>query len=684
MLTGRQTFQGTLASEILAQVLERGPDFSMVPPNIHPRIHELLRRCLEKQPKQRWQAVGDLRVEIEHVLDDPRGTQIQSAVTVEPRPRWRALLPWAMGGLLGILIGVVDWNFNWRVGPPREPIVTRFPVTLPGSDRITGNGGIALSPNGDRLVYAATRDGVRQLFVRARDRVEAVPIRDTEGASHPFLSPDGDWVGFFTGTELKKVSLSGGPAQPLCPANGRYNGATWGPDNSIVFSEADSPGLMQVSASGGEPRPLTTPEGGASHRWPEFLLGGEAVLFTITRSDLDDAQVAVLSLTTGDHDVLANGADAHFAASGHLVFAREASLWAAPFDIGRLQLTGDPAPIVENVQVNPGGWAHYSLANDGSVAYLQASGAAVNDRKLALADRDGRMETLNVPTLEYLSPRLSPNGDQMAVETNDEDGGSSVWIYGLSGETAIQRLPLEGNNSRPIWSPDGEWLAFASDRDGSTSIYRQRVDGSGIERLTTPEEGTTHYPESWSPEDTISFVSLRDGDRDIWTLSLDSGAGPEAFAAEPVSQQMGSAFSRDGKWIAYSSSPRAAAAESELYVQPFPPTGDEYEITRDTGVFPVWSPDGSELFYRPTGTINTLKMVGISTEPAVRFRGEQVLPIRDFIVTGSYRDYDITPDGEKFIVVMPALQEGSEAPNTYHINVVLNWFEELKERVPVP
>ena len=287
-----------------------------------------------------------------------------------------------------------------------------------------------------------------------------------------------------------------------------------------------------------------------------------------------------------------------------------------------------------------------------------------------------------------MSPRLSPDGMQLAVQTLEGDGQDVVWVYDLSGDTAIRQLTQEGNNSRPIWTPDGERLTFASDRDGTTSIWWQPADGSGVaEPLTTAQEGVQHWPESWSPDGrTLSFQAVgSDGEREIWTLSLDGEAAPEVFYTMPGSLPAGSVFSPDGNWLAYYS---RESGGNQVYVQPFPATGVKHQLTQNVGVFPLWSGDGSELFYRRTfgqavGEV-TIMGVDVSTDGPFRFGNEQTLPIEGNLIFTTYRDYDITPDGKQFLMVFPADETDSGEDARPQINIVLNFFEELKERVPVP
>jgi Tol biopolymer transport system component len=296
------------------------------------------------------------------------------------------------------------------------------------------------------------------------------------------------------------------------------------------------------------------------------------------------------------------------------------------------------------------------------------------------------VELLNVPPKQYLSPRLSPDGQTLVVQSV-EDSEDVLWIYDLTGDRAIQQLTFEGNNNRPVWTPDSQRISFSSDRDGTMSLYWVPADGSGVsERLTTAEEGTSHWMGSWSPDgELLVFNVLNEPqtDRDIWTLSVDDREIQSLYDT-PGAMYMGTELSPNGEWLAYGAGP--TPQEVDIYVEPFPPTGARRRISQNFGYWPLWSPGGNELFYRPgadTGDI-TLRSVDIVTEPAFSFSNEQTLPIEGFNVTRGYRDYDMSPDGERLLMVFPADQADPGEPARDQINIVLNWFEELKERVPVP
>jgi serine/threonine-protein kinase len=327
------------------------------------------------------------------------------------------------------------------------------------------------------------------------------------------------------------------------------------------------------------------------------------------------------------------------------------------------------------------------VSESGSLVYV-ASGLAGGrvSRTLALVDRGGLVEPLDLPPDTYVYPRLSPDGTRLAVQVGVEDG-NDIWVYDLSGETAFRRLTLEGNNSFPIWTPDGERITYASNRDGPVSIYWQAADGSGVaERLTTPEDGVIRHPEAWSPDGrTFSFRAIKGGTEGsgLWTLSLDGGKAPRLFY-DVAGIQFDSAFSPDGKWLAYSS---GVFGQSHVYVQPFPPTGEIRQVSSHAGsASPVWSRDGTELFYRAalSPDRHTIVAVGVTIDGGFNVGVARALPIEGFSVAPGPRNFDVTPDGQRFLMVFPAEQATTGEPGRPTINIVENWVEELEQRVPIP
>ena len=562
----------------------------------------------------------------------------------------------------------------------QSPAVTRFVMNLPATEQLV-NDGLVLSPDGRTLVYVGKRAGVgqpnrrssdQQLYRRSMDQLEASPIPGTEGGAAPFFSPDGQWVGFFTYDKLKKVALAGGPPVTLCDITGIRYGASWGSDDTIIFGVSVS-GLLRVPSAGGTPQPLTTLDSNQReivHRWPNILPGGQAVLFAVFSGSLETTRIAVQDLKTGRRKVLVDGTYPRFVPTGHIVFARtDRSLWAVPFDVDRLEVTGSPAPLIEGIRVNGGGLAHFALADNGSLVYMPVTAGV--PRRLVWVDRKGSEQPLGAPARPYTSPSLSPDGRMLAVVAQGD-----IWVYDIL-RGRLSQLTFDGSIDGAIWSPDGKRIAFASAREGKPlNLFWKMADGSGPEeRLTTGER--EQFPKSWSPDgQAIAFSesplalesSGRDG-RDIWVLPLSGERKPRPFLRTPFIET-GPQFSPDGRWLAYVSN---ESGRNEIYVQPFPGPGGKRQISTEGGTEPVWARNG-ELFYRNG---NQMMAVETKTQPTFSAGTPRLLfegPQRG----GSVFDYTVAADAQRFLMVK-ATETGAAQDQ---IQVVLNWFEELKRLVP--
>jgi serine/threonine-protein kinase len=696
MLTGKQTFGGDTVSDILAAVLSREPDFSQLPQPINPRLRDTLRSCLEKNRKERWQAIGDVRVEIQHILADPIGltTSTGAAVPGSKQKRFR-ILPWAAASLiLGALGG-------WLMKPmpltePRSVIRFDYEASEGQTLRTPGRPVIALSPDGRHFVY----NTVRGLYLRSMETLSAKLIPGTEAnLTNPFFSPNAEWVGYFaTGTnELKKIAVGGGVAVTLCKATNPF-GVSWNADGTILFGQQD--GIWRVSQDGGEPK-LVIPTTEELAYGPEMLPDGENILFSVTsvagEKRWDRAQIVTQSLKSGKRKVLVQGgSDAHYASSGQLIYAVGNVLFAVPFDLKKLEVLGGPVPLVQDVQrawpaANTTASANYGVSNRGTLVYLAARQEPNAVQDLALVDRNGNFERLNLPPAQYRDPRVSRDGKRLTVETLGQNEQDIIWVYDLAGTSAIRRLTPEGANyTHPIWGPDSNRITFFSDREKRPGIYLQLVDGSSLpERLTDAENGETQLPESWSPDrKTLSLAVTPRGTKagdgwKLWTLSRD-GKSKQQLLHDIPGSQYGSAFSPNGNWIAYTLSEGGPFGTTGIYVQPFPPTGAKYQISQSGAAWPIWSHSGNELFYRLSvfaEQAERMNAVSITTKPFA-VTSETALPVRDFSTNRFYRDYDMMPNG-KFLAVYPINQTVSREPPRPRFEIVLNWFRELQERVPV-
>jgi serine/threonine-protein kinase len=684
MLTGRQPFQGDTVADVLASVLAREPDLTKLPANLNPRLLELLHRCLEKDPRKRWHAAADTRVEIEAILADPRGLVIPPQPTFIQKPLWKRAIPVLAGLLVAAALAALA---TWYLKPSPAGMVTRFPFTLPEGQQFTGTGRqlVAISPDGTQFVYVANN----RLYLKPMRELNSIAIQGTEvhqDVFHPVFSPDGRYVAFYSVADraFKKIPISGGAAVTLFQADSVF-GVSWGPDDQIVFGLVDR--IVRVFANGGKPETIVTLKAAESAHGPQILPDGKTLLFSVTSATGNDrwesGKIVAQSLKTGERKILIDpGTDGRYVKTGHLVYELNGNLLAVPFDLRRLQVTGGPVPIVEGVRTTPGltGEAQFSFADNGSLIYIPGTGAAaVTPNSIAFVDRNGNAKTLPIPPGPYDSPRVSPNGKQLTYHSSD--GKEEIlWVYELSGATAPRRLTFGGANRYPMWSGDGERIIFTSSREGDFGLFWQRADGVGTaERLTKVEGVAFDAPNSWVPKTQLfSFIRTKPNETGLWTYSV-TDKKPTPFFSLQSSSLSESSFSPDGQWLAYQSN---ESKSYEVYVQPFPATGAKFQITRSGSHHPLWSPNGKELYYVYN---QQLFSVSLQTQSGFAFSTPMALPVKGFIQPAGHRQFDITPDGKQFVVIFPPgqAQASNEPRQAPQIQVVLNWFTELQQRVPV-
>ena len=516
--------------------------------------------------------------------------------------------------------------------------------------------------------------------------LEARAIPGTDAALNPAFSPDGQSLVFWADSALKRIAVTGGTAVTIFQIGSAPSGITWGNERHLVLAAGAT--IMRVSPSGGKPE--RAPRPGQFGRWafgPQLLPDGGTLLFTIVkRTDAaidrwDDAQIVVQSLETGVRKTLIEGgSDARYVPTGHIVYASGGTLFAVPFDLPKLEVTGGAVPVVEGVRRDE------LLGRHGPIrvfrlgfAGLCARPGVARQQDLVLFDRKGGAEPLKLPPGRYNFPRVSPDGKRIAFETNDGKE-AVVSIYELSGASSVRRLTFGGNNRYPIWSGDGRRVAFQSDREGDPAVFWQPADGGTAERLTTPDRGTSHVPESWSPDgEVLLFSATKDSVSSLWTLVAQGSESDAVRRREGVvASDQRDVLTRRPLGGVPDEESGSTGAEGITYVEPFPPTGTKYQIAQ--GGRPLWSRDGKELFFVPAPS--RFMAVTVRTAPSFTFTSPVAVP-RGFgaAIPATPRTFDIMPDGRFVGVGTQGQRQSGSGPAQIH--VVLNWTEELKRLVPV-
>jgi serine/threonine protein kinase len=664
MLTGRVAFQGDDVGEILASVIKGDVKLDLLPAKLHPRVREVLIRCLQKDLKKRYHDIADARYEIEQVLADPGGVLVQPVITAAPERKLRRGLLWkAATAILSVAIGgVAVWKFT-----PTEPRpVIRFDYELPKDHQFsaTNYSPIAVSPDGKQFVYSTSKG----LYMRSLDESAAKLIAGTEGDTRqPFFSPDGKWIGYWSVTDgrLKKIAVNGGPSVPLCNA-GFLGQAWWNEEDTIIYSDVGV--LMRISANGGTPESIAK----RKDRWlsePQILPDGKSLMYTASPKSI--MKIMVQSKKSGETKEFFRGETSRYLPTGHLIYMSDNdTLLAVPFSLDRLEPKGGPVSVLEGVM-------HYAISESGTLAYMpRASGGVAPGRTLVWVNREGKEEPLSAAPDQYSTVRISPDGKRVALTVGSSPKGR-IWIWDVDLENMTPLTLDKGiDNLTALWTLDGKRIVYTSSREDVLmgNLYWKASDGTGEAELLASLPGRGLFPWSWSKDGKsllLTELSYPLTLKDIGMLSMEGNRTLKPLLQEGYSED-DPRISPDGRWMAYRSN---ESGRPEVYVRPFPDVNKgKWKVSTNGGNSPLWSPDSRELFYR-SGDDAMAVRVETNPEfkpgkPTVLFRGAY-----SYIWDGM-PSWDIGPDG-RFLMMKEA---AAEAPRK--INIVVNWFEELKRRVP--
>jgi serine/threonine-protein kinase len=690
MLTGDPPYTGSTAQAIVAKVItEKAPPVTRTRDTVPPHVAGAIEMSLSKLPADRFSSAARFADAL-HDSSFTHTTAARTGVTPEmpgSRSRWGiavGALAVAMVGLgAGTMIGKWSGNSSARASGP----VARFTVGVRLGDVDFGSG-LALSRDGSQLIYIGVGEqGGSQLYRRPMGEVEAVPIAGTDGSlvMAPFLSPDGERVGFYADQQLRVAPIRGGAPRAVARMSPTSGGGSWGPDNQIVFQPDFGAGLMIVDAEGGDPQQLTvvdTVAGEFDHRWPHFVSSGEWVLFTIWRGSIELARLAAVSVKSGEVHDLIPGSDARYVEDGYLAFAgSEGALRLVGFDQSSAQIQGSPITVLDSVLVGGDGAAQYALSQNGTLVFLSTLGST----RPIIMDRGGASAPLPLEPGDYQGPRFSPDGRAFAVGFRGE-----IWIYDFDLGT-FGPLTL-GGGFYPLWTADGRNILFSRAEGPDVNIFTV-PSNRGAEPLPLVQEPGQHRTQDLSPDGRNLMLrrnavasapeaalpsgsaasssgvrlALAGGQYDLYALALDGGA-PEPWLATEFLERAPT-FSPDGRWVAYSSD---ESGRDEVYVRPFPGPGGRVQVSTGGGTEPAWSPDGRELFYRSADRFEVVSVeIGgafrVLSRPRALFEGR-------YYAYSWQRQYDIDPTGNRIVLFRYEEEE-------IDMTVVVNWMQGQRERL---
>jgi serine/threonine-protein kinase len=677
MLTGKGLFRGETVTDVLASVVREPIAWDALPPDTPANVRALLRRCLERDPKNRIRDIGEARIALAEAsaphADAP--PPVRAADQPVAHGTWPVVAAAATAAVL--TFGVTRWLVS--PGAPTGARSAHVSIALPegyelGSSQLNP---VAISHDGARIAYVGLRDGRNRIFVRALDAPEATALEGTEGGDGPFFSPDGQWIGFFAGSKLRKIAVGGAALQELAEAP-FHRGGDWGDDGYLYFAPTNIGGIWRVPEGGGTATEVTqvnADAGEISHRWPHRIAGTATLLYSVWTGPGDDEHhVAVQAMGKKEHRLLVKGGDApRYAASpGLLLYTHRGQLFTVPWRPSQQDL-GGAVPVAAAEQPNDGigneGCGNYAVSDDGTLAYL-GGGRSYSARRLAWIDRAGALAPLPLPERAYENVAISPDDGRAVVQI--QEGTTRLWIYDFGRGTLTPLGPGTGSSQAPLWTPDGTRVIYRGTRQGTRNLYWIPVDGSGDEERLTSKPGVIQTPTSVSSDGRVLLFDqtgpAEPGGVGAWVLPLGGDRTPHRLFPLPDTGHDGQ-ISPNGRWVAYQA---IVSSRQEVFVAPLSGSGERRLVSTDGGTEPIWSRDGRELFFQ-SGT----RLMGVTVTPGATFSASLPRVVHEgryFRTINGNTSFSIAKDGARFLRIQPVNPE----PAIRRIELVLDWFSGLK------
>lgn len=673
MVTGKPAFSAKSRASLIAAILTtEPPPISQLQPLTPPALERVVKKCLAKDPDERWQSASDLATELKWLAEG--GSQSGAALPQAGQPKPADRVPWiitAVAVVAAVVIAVIHFT---AAPPPARVVRSLIPVEEGTTPVMTGDfaGPPVISPDGNLIAYVAAREqGAVLLWVRTLNSLHARALPGTEGATFPFWSPDSRSLGFFAGGKLKTVALEGGTPAEICGAPiGR--GGSWGLDGTIIFSPDFQSAMQQVPASGGSPKPATVMDRSKhdSHRWPYFLPDGKHFLFlAVVHANAHDTNDGIYmgSIDGKESRLVMSGYTNVAYAAGRLLYMRDSALMAQPFDVKSGALHGEAVRLAEDVLVDQTIWrAQFDASSSGVLVY---GSGGLTPWQAVWYDRSGKqVGVAGDKVFNLLSVRISPDGSRIATEAGESQ--SEIWIYDRNRNVNTRFTFGPSQNTSPVWSPDGRWIAYTGVR-ANNGVYRKPTNGMGQEEELLPGDSRARSAFDWSPDGKSLVFGVGDftATGQLWVLPLTGDRKPVPLMPETFVSNS-ARFSPDGRWLAYTSN---ESGRFEVYVMPFGGGTGKWQVSVQGGLQPVWRHDGKELFYWSADNMLMAAPVALnpngvqvgSAQPLFRFNN----PVG---IVGIVSPYDVTADGQRFLLITTPQQTPKP------ITLVTNWTAELK------